>query len=139
MEHRITSVWKGKHRFETELDGHTLVIDTAEENGGDNAGPRPKKLLLVAGANCSGMDIADLLRKMRINVSNLQIHVTGNARDEDPKYYTEMKIVYEFTGKNLPLDKLKRIVNLSFEKYCGVIALFIKAIPVTYEIKVNEE
>lgn len=138
MQHNITSVWKGKNRFETELDGHTIVIDTDVEGGGENAGPRPKKLLLVAAADCSGMDIVNLLRKMRIEVSDLKIHVSGNARDEDPKYYTEMKVEYEFTGKELPLAKLQRIVELSFDKYCGVIGLFLKAIPVTYEIKVNE-
>jgi putative redox protein len=139
MEHQITSVWKGKNRFETDLDGHTLTIDTAIENGGEDAGPRPKKLLLVAAADCSGLDIVSLLAKMRIEVDDFRVHVVADARDEDPKFYTSMKLVYEFTGNSLPLPKLQRIVELSFEKYCGVIALYVKAIPVTYEIKVNQQ
>lgn len=139
MKHAITSVWKGKNAFETDLDGHKIVVDTAIENGGDDAGPRPKKLLLVAAADCSGLDVVNLLRKMRIEVSDFRIHVESNARDDDPKYYTDMKVVYEFTGKNLPSAKLQHIVELSYDKYCGVIALFKLAIPVTYEIKLNEE
>lgn len=138
MLHEITSVWKGKNRFETELDGHKLVIDTGVEDGGDNAGPRPKKLLLVAAADCSGLDVVSLLRKMRIEVNDFRVHVTGIAREEDPKYYTEIKLIYEFTGESLPAEKLEKIVSMSFEKYCGVIALYAKAIPVSYEIKTKE-
>ncbi|MFT4072455.1 MAG: OsmC family protein [Dysgonamonadaceae bacterium] len=138
MLHEITSVWKGKNRFETELDGHKLVIDTGAEDGGDNAGPRPKKLLLVAAADCSGLDVVSLLRKMRIEVNDFRVHVTGIAREEDPKYYTEIKLIYEFTGESLPAEKLEKIVSMSFEKYCGVIALYAKAIPVSYEIKTKE-
>lgn len=138
MLHEITSVWKGKNRFETELDGHKLVIDTGVEDGGDNAGPRPKKLLLVAAADCSGLDVVSLLRKMRIEVNDFRVHVTGIAREEDPKYYTEIKLIYEFTGKSLPAEKLEKIVSMSFEKYCGVIALYAKAIPVSYEVKTKE-
>lgn len=138
MLHEITSVWKGKNRFESELDGHKLVIDTGAEDGGDNAGPRPKKLLLVAAADCSGLDVVSLLRKMRIEVNDFRVHVTGIAREEDPKYYTEIKLIYEFTGESLPAEKLEKIVSMSFEKYCGVIALYAKAIPVSYEIKTKE-
>lgn len=49
-----------------------------------------------------------------------------------------MHVVFEFTGKNLPWEKLEKAVNLSQERYCGVSALYKKAIQVTSEIKVVE-
>lgn len=47
-----------------------------------------------------------------------------------------MHVIYEFTGKNLPLDKLQKAVSLSEEKYCGVSAVYKKALSLTSEIKI---
>jgi putative redox protein len=47
-----------------------------------------------------------------------------------------MHVIYEFKGKDLPLDKLERAVELSREKYCGVSAMYKKAFDMTYEIRV---
>jgi putative redox protein len=47
-----------------------------------------------------------------------------------------MHIIYEFKGDNLPKDKLMRAIELSQDKYCGVSALYKKAITITYEIRI---
>ena len=62
----------------------------------------------------------------------------GDVSDEHPKYYTKMHVIYEFTGKNLPPDKLEKAVRMSEETYCGVEALYRKAIEVTSEIRIIE-
>jgi len=49
-----------------------------------------------------------------------------------------MNVIYEFKGKDLPLEKLKKAVSLSEERYCGVSTLYKKAIEITSEIKVIE-
>ena len=41
--------------------GHHLLLDAAEHNGGDDRGPRPMEMLLVALATCAGMDILAIL------------------------------------------------------------------------------
>jgi len=51
--HSTTTIWRENNIFDTELDGHLITTDLSKEAGGDNAGPRPKKLLLVAAACCS--------------------------------------------------------------------------------------
>ena len=56
--------------------------------------------------------------------------------EEHPKFYERMHVIYQFKGTNLPLDKLEKAVNLSEEKYCGVSALYKKAIPLTKEIRI---
>ena len=48
-----------------------------------------------------------------------------------------MKVIYEFEGDNLPVDKLERACKLSFEKYCGVLAFYKKTVPVNYEVIVR--
>jgi putative redox protein len=135
MIHESLLRWTGDMAFETELDGHKLTIDVAEEGGGHNTGMRPKKLMLTALAGCTGMDVISLLKKMKIVPAEFNVRVDGNVTEEHPKQYESMHIVYEFKGDNLPKDKLFRAIELSQEKYCGVSALYKKAIKVTYEIK----
>jgi len=128
--------WTGNMSFETELFGHKMVLDAGTDNGGEDKGPRPKILMLTALAGCTGMDIVSILKKMRVEVDDLQIFVEGDLTEEHPKYYKKMHVIYQFKGKNLPMDKLEKAVSLSDEKYCGVSALYKLAIPVTNEIKV---
>ena len=64
--------------------------------------------------------------------------MTQCRSQEHPKYYERMHVVYEFTGKDLPMEKLEKAVKMSEETYCGVEALFRKAIEVTSEIRVKD-
>ena len=124
--------------FETELDGHKLYIDASPEVGGNNKGPRPKAFMLLALAGCTGMDVVSMLKKMRVEFEALRIYVVAEETENHPKHYSSMKIVYEFKGKDLPMKKLERAVSLSEEEYCGVSAVYKKAIPVSTEIRVVE-
>lgn len=63
MSAQITLNWTKDSTFETLLDGHKVTIDTTAENGGNNEGPRPKALMLVALAGCSAMDVISLFLK----------------------------------------------------------------------------
>jgi putative redox protein len=49
-----------------------------------------------------------------------------------------MKIVYQFKGKDLPMDKLKKAVKLSEEKYCGVSAVYRQAMEMETEVRIVE-
>ena len=138
MKQAINLSWKKGMAFETELNGHKLTIDADQSNGGQDLGPRPKALMMVALAGCTGMDIVSILEKMRVELIDLNVKVEGEVTDEHPKHFTSMHIIYEFWGKELPLDKLERAVELSDERYCGVSATLKKGIPVTHEIVVHE-
>lgn len=130
--------WKEQMNFETEINGHKIVIDADEETGGQNKGPRPKAFMLLALAGCTGMDIVSILKKMRVEYTDLDINVDGDITEDHPKVFTKMHVTYHFWGKELPLDKIQKAVNLSKEKYCGVSATYEKAIPVTSEIILHE-
>jgi putative redox protein len=130
--------WLGTMAFKTEIEGHELVIDTSTEAGGENRGPRPKSLMLVALAGCTGMDVVSILKKMKVEVESLSVKVIGDMADEHPKLFTGMHMIYEFRGRNLPMDKLKKAISLSDEKYCGVSATLKQGLNITYEIVVTE-
>ncbi len=61
MKKRIDMNWNGAMGFETDLDGHKLVVDALPVSGGDNLGPAPKALMLVALGGCTGMDVASII------------------------------------------------------------------------------
>lgn len=136
-QHSIKTIWKENNIFETDVDGHNIVIDLSKEAGGDNAGPRPKKLLLVAAAGCTGLDVVEIVKKMRVNVKKIDVRIDAELTEEYPITYTSLKVIYEFEGKNLPKEKLARACKLSFENYCGVMAMYKKAIPITYEVQIR--
>lgn len=137
-KHTINTKWIGDMAFESDVDGHKIVMDSIPESGGHNAGSSPKKLMLVALSGCTGMDVVSVLKKMRVEIEECNIEVQGDVAEEHPKRYTKMHVIYTFTGKNLPMDKLVKAVKLSEETYCGVEALYKLAIEVTSEIKIIE-
>lgn len=136
--HSITTVWRENNIFDTEIDGHTITIDLPKEAGGNDAGARPKKLLLISAAGCSGLDVVEIVRKMRIDIKNFNIRIDAELTEEHPKQYTSLKVVYEFEGDHLPKEKLERACKMSFDTYCGVLAMFKKAVPITYGVVVKD-
>ena len=136
MKNSINLNWKKGMAFEAEVNGFKIMVDASPEVGGADMGPRPKPLMLVALAGCTGMDVVSILKKMRVEVDDLNIKVEGELTDEHPKEYTKMHIIYEFSGKDLPKDKLQKAIELSQERYCGVSATYKKALDVSYEIKI---
>lgn len=137
-KHSIKTEWKGGLAFEANVNGHKINMDAPIEAGGQNTGVGPKKLQLVALSGCTGMDVVSILQKMHVDIEKCNIEVQGEVTDEHPKQYCKMHVIYEFSGKNLALDKLEKAVKMSEETYCGVEALYRKAIPVTSEIKIIE-
>jgi len=136
MKHTINLSWKDGLAFETNVDGHRMVIDADEEVGGTNLGPRPKKLMLVALAGCTGIDVVSILKKMKVELEAFNVVVEGDLTEEHPKKYNQMKIIYEFKGKDLPMEKLERAIQLSEEKYCGVSAVYRDAMEIKTEIRI---
>lgn len=125
MSLHITTTWLGNMKFEsTNPSGHNLFIDAGPENGGNSEGYRPKALMLSALAGCSGLDVALLIKKMKLEVDDFKIEIDANLTEEDPKYYDKIAMHFHFSGSNLNEKKLQRAVDLSIEKYCGVMEMF---------------
>jgi putative redox protein len=134
---KVNVNWSGDMAFDVEVNGFNLKIDAAESVGGKNGGPRPKPLILVALGGCTGMDVVSILKKMRIEPEYFNVEVSGEMTEEHPKYYNKLHIRYIFRGKDLPMDKLEKAVNLSQDRYCGVSAMLGKAATLTHEIVVE--
>lgn len=136
MKVSVTSKWVDNLVFETDVEGHKIIVDAKSEVGGTDKGPPPKLLMMVALSGCTGIDVASLLKKMRVEFDELNIRIEGDVTEEHPKHFSWMHIIYEIKGKNIPSDKIKRAIELSQDRYCGVSASYKKAMKLTYELKI---
>ena len=138
MKETIKTRWLNDLAFEADVDGHKIYIDTSQEHGGKNTGPRPKQLMMVALAGCTAMDVASILKKMREEVEEFTVEVEGDLAEEHPKKYEAMKVIYRIRGKNINRKNVEKAVDLSATKYCGVSANYSKAFPISHEIVIEE-
>jgi len=138
MKHTVTTRWKENMEFESEIDSHAITIDAQAEHGGSGKGPSPKKLLLSALAGCTGMDVVSILKKMKVSFSSLSIQVDAQMTEDHPKHYSEFLITYNFTGTDADIDKLRKAIELSQDKYCGVSHMFRQFAKVNYDIIVTD-
>ena len=132
MKNTVTATWKGKSIFENETPGGKLNTSLPEDGGFG-----PKALMLDALLGCTGIDIVSLIEKMRLNVDDIQLSAEAELTDEHPKYYNKVEVTYHFFGDDLDKEKLEKAVNLSAEKYCGVMEMFRRFAEVNIKIKYN--
>ncbi len=125
MINKITTEWKGGMTFESDNpSGKTLMMDTDVEGSNERFGLSPKALMLSSLAGCTGLDVVSVLEKMKVNDYEFKMDVSGELTNEHPKYYHKVKLDYHFYGKDLNEKKIKKAVDLSVDKYCGVMEMF---------------
>jgi putative redox protein len=134
--HHVTTTWLNKLAFDSEVNNHIVRIDGKPPEG-DNTGPGPKALLLTALTGCTGMDIASLLPKMRVAFDSLVIEAEAEQTTEHPKVYKSIHLTFRIAGKGVREDKVRKAIELSQEKYCGVTAMLRAHCPVTWELVIE--
>lgn len=117
----------------TDPKGHISTID-----GDSVTAASPVTTLLFAAAACTGADVVSILEKKRVKLSKCQIEIHGTRRDEYPRRFTALTMIFRLAGEGLDRTKAERAVQLSHEKYCSVVATFNPDIPVTTEVVIEE-
>ncbi len=134
MRNSVNVVWDKNMKFIAEVEGHNIILDAGSSVGGNSEGPSPKSLMMVALAGCTGMDVISILNKMKVDVSSFNVKVEGETKEEHPKKFEKMRIMYEVKGTDIEYEKVKKAVDLSIEKYCGVNANYRDSMEMEYEI-----
>ena len=138
MNSKTRMTWQKDMVFDVEVNGHHILLDADEKWGGNNAGPRPKPLVLAALSGCSGMDVVSILDKMKLNDYTMIVDVDGEMTETHPMYYHSIEMTFIFSGANLPIDKIEKAIKLSTEQYCGVFAMLQKSAEITVKLIVND-
>jgi putative redox protein len=129
---KTITTWKQAHQFEADHEGNTIKIDGDKEKGHG-----PKALLLSALAGCSGIDVVDILGKMKIEFTSLRMETEATLSDEHPKVFTGVHITYYIQSAGENEDRIKKAIDLSLEKYCGVSAMLKKNSPLHYTLVIE--
>lgn len=125
MADKITTHWQGGLTFESDNpSGKFVKMDTNIEGQDERFGLSPKALMLSSLAGCSALDVISTLDKMKVKIDDFKIDVSGELTDEHPRYYHSVTVDYHFYGSDLNQIKCERAVELSVEKYCGVMEMF---------------
>ena len=135
---KIEMNWKGDNLFESNQGDGIVTIDNPGEGVSSN-GVWPKALMLSSLAGCGGLDIVSLLKKMRAEVDDFKTVVTADLTDEHPKIYKNVVVTYQFYGSDFKKDKIQKAVDLSVERYCGVMEMFRKFTDVTVNVEYIEK
>ena len=127
-------------RFDVETgSGHHVILDAAEHNGGQNSGPQPMEMLLVALAGCSGMDILTILRKKRQDITGYELRIHGMRAEEHPKVYLDITLEHIFSGHNIRPEAVERAIELTEERYCGASAMLGKTATIGHTFSIVED
>lgn len=127
---RVVLTWQEGLRFTGGApEGPSTIID-----GENVAGPGPMLTLLLAAASCSGSDVVGILQKMRVQLRQLRIEVSGVRREQEPRRYTAIHFDYHVAGEGLDQAKATRAIDLSLEKYCSVVHSLAPDIAITYAL-----
>ena len=134
---RATLTWMGHRRFDAEVEGHRLVIDGNPDGPAD--GPTPMQLVLPAIGGCSGIDVAAILERKRVEVTALTIAVDGVRRESPfPRVYTSVDVLYTVRGRGVPAKAVSDAIRLSRDHYCSVTAM-IAGPSFTWRYRIEDE
>lgn len=111
-----------------------VMLDVPVDEGGNGNGVKPKPLLLTSLTGCTALDVVSLLKKMKIDYDHFEVNASAELTDEHPKHYKSVSIEYLFKGTDLNKERIERAVDLSYNKYCGVIYMFKQFTEVSFKI-----
>ena len=97
----------------------SIAIETPDKTG-EVKGTGPKHVFLQGLAGCTGGAVIFLLEKMRAEMpTKFSIDVSGKLTTDHPMYFETIDINYHFEG-NTDVEMIKKVVQMSEEKYCGL-------------------
>ncbi|HMW58458.1 MAG TPA: OsmC family protein [Leptospiraceae bacterium] len=113
--------------------GNTVMIDASPAIGGSGGGARPMEVVIMALGGCSSIDIVNILKKQRQEITSFQVKIHAERREgETPSLFKSIHVDYYIGG--VDSDKAQRAADLSIEKYCSVSKLLEPTVKITYAV-----
>ena len=118
-------------------NGHSVLLDNKSKKEGEVAGISPMELLLMGLAGCSSIDVVAILNKQKLNPTSLKMEVEGKRNEtEIPSLFNKINVKVIVDGEISP-EKIRRAVQLSFDKYCSVSKTLEHTAEINYLIFLN--
>lgn len=128
---KTTTVWEKDEEFKSFHDTNEIQIDGNKKNG------YGAKALLLAGVSaCSAIDVVGILKKQRVEFSDFSVDAESEQTDDHPKVFKDIYITYKIKTDPANEEKVKKAIDLSLDKYCGVSAMLKKNSPIHYKLQI---
>jgi len=117
---KATVTYAGDELFiGTSPSGHAQVFDT---KGDRHSAPTPMEMLLVSVAACSAVDVISILQKKRQDVTDYNVEITGERKEDHPRAFIKFHVHHIVHGRNVSEKAVADAIELSDTKYCSVAA-----------------
>ena len=126
----VTMRWRDQLVFEGGAPGRpSITVD-----GDSKEATSPVELLLLSAVTCTAAGVVLILKKMRVDLTRVEVAVEGTRRDEEPRRYTAIQFHWTIAGAGADEIKVHRAIDLSLQKYCSVMASLAPDIAVGYDV-----
>jgi putative redox protein len=132
-----TLTWNEGMSFECDNRGIKTFTEALPEHGGKGMAPTPKELVMNAMMGCTAMDVVLILKKMRQDFVSFSMTNDVEKTLEHPIHFKTSLLTFRLSG-NLDADKVKKAVDSSLTKYCGVNYMISFSCEITYRIFLND-
>jgi putative redox protein len=122
---KATVTWQENMRFVGKTDnGKTLEMD----GNSDSDVVTPMESVLLSVGSCSSIDVVDILKKSRQQISNCICELSAERAESAPRVFTTIHAHYIVQGDKVSEKHVARAVQLSTEKYCSVMLMLDKKV-----------
>jgi putative redox protein len=99
----------GTLKHEIDLEGHSLVADEPETNGGTDEGPNPQELLAASLASCSAITMEMYAKRKGWDIGDVQVTVDYEPaqRGSPTKFTMAIRL-----PKELPEPQRQRLMQI---------------------------
>jgi putative redox protein len=115
--------------------GYSMRFDNPS---GPNAAS-PMELVAIAAGACTAMDVIDILRKKRQDVTGFEVNVLGLRSTEHPMVFTEIELEFVVRGRKVDPRAVERSIELSLNKYCSVNNMLKQSARIKHQYRIVEE
>lgn len=127
-------VTKQTHLYWNPQDKRTLE----DSSGNQIRNVSASDLLPMSLMGCSTHDVIEILIKQRQDVREIKV-TAEHTQDENPPWkFRKIHLKYQVIGKNIDIEKVRKAVKLSEEKYCSVYVTLKDVVEITDEVEVIE-
>ena len=94
------------------------------------------EMILLGLGGCTAIDVLQMLRKGRSNVTDLRVEVNGERADEVPQVFETIHVHFILRGESLNAAKVERAIELSANKYCSATIMLGQVVEITHDFQI---
>lgn len=133
LDETVQAEWVGEHTFVLR-DHLGFPIIMAQPGGANGADLLPLSLI-----GCAAWEIVTIVRKQRQSLTGFRVTATSERDERPPRRFRRIRIRYTFTGHDLRADRIRRAIELTEAKYCGVYATLQPAVEIVSEFEIRND